>query len=52
MSIKKRYIVEHTNNHFKQFKRINIRYDKNSNMFLNYIYLACTGKALQGPTDL
>jgi len=38
--LKTRFIIEHTNNRIKQFKRINIRYDKYSNMFINFIYLS------------
>ena len=40
--LKKRFIIEHTNNNLKQFKRLNIRYDKYSNHFLNFIYLGAS----------
>lgn len=38
--LKNRYKIEITNNKLKQFKRINIRYDKLGINYLNYIYLA------------
>ena len=40
--VKKRFIVEHTNNKIKQFKRINVRYDKYSHNFLNFVYLGAS----------
>ena len=42
--LKNRYKIEFTNNTceaVKQFKRINIRYDKLGINYLNYLYLAC-----------
>jgi transposase len=38
--LKKRIKVENFFAHLKTFRRINIRYDKKSNVFLNYIVLA------------
>jgi len=39
--LKNRYKIEFTNNRLKQFKRINIKYDKLGINYLNYLYLAC-----------
>jgi transposase len=36
----KRYKIELTNNKLKQYKRINIRYDKYSTNFIKFILLA------------
>ena len=38
--LKNRYKIEFTNNRLKQYKRINIRYDKFGINYLNYVYLA------------
>jgi transposase len=38
--LSKRYRIELTNNKFKQYKRINIRYDKYTTNFIKYILLA------------
>ena len=40
MLLKKRYRIELTNNKLKQYKRINIRYDKSTIKYINYVYLA------------
>jgi transposase len=37
--LNKRYRIELTNNKLKQYKRINIRYDKYTTNFINYILL-------------
>ena len=39
MLLKKRYRIELTNNKLKQYKRINIRYDKSTIKYINYVYL-------------
>ena len=41
--LKKRYKIEITNNKLKQYKRINVRYDKLGIYFINFIYLAAIG---------
>ncbi len=38
MLLRKRICVEHVINRFKKFKRINIRFDRYSKHFSNYIY--------------
>ena len=38
--LKNRYKIEFTNNRLKQYKRINIRYDKFGINYLNYVYMA------------
>ena len=46
--LKKRYNIEFTNNKFKQYKRINVRYDKYSIHFINYIYLVMINLVFKG----
>ena len=41
-TLKKRFIVEHTNSNLKQYKRLSLRYDKYANQFLNYNMLAAS----------
>jgi hypothetical protein len=39
--LEKRIKIEHTNAHLKQYKRLSIRYDKYSNNYRVFLYLAC-----------
>ncbi len=39
MLLRKRICVEHVINRFKKFKRLNIRFDRYSKHFSNFIYL-------------
>jgi transposase len=40
MLLKKRIYVEHTLNKFKQYKKIQLRYEKKINNFNFFVYLA------------
>ena len=47
MLLKKRVCIEHVINKFKQFKRIQLRYDRHSKNFKSYVFMTALSIVIQ-----